>query len=108
MNTGQSQSTIAWIRDATHGSALIGDVPISQRVRPMADKAKTIRGLAQEVMKDGTGLLRDFVHERPMIVFGVATMAALLIGRFASARTLATAASIGMDVGKLGNLAAPS
>ena len=73
----------------------------------MADKARTIRQLAREVMKDGTGLLRDLVHERPMLVFGVVTTTALLLGRFASARMLATAASIGAEAGKLGNLAAP-
>jgi hypothetical protein len=103
-NMREPQSTIAWVRDATHGTALVGDVPISQRVAPMADKARTIRRLAQEVMKDGTGLLRDLVHERPMLVFGVVTMTALLLGRFASARTLATAASIGVEAGRLGNL----
>jgi hypothetical protein len=106
MNTSEPQSSIAWVRDATHGTALVGDVPISQRVAPMADKTRTIRRLAQEVMKDGTGLLRDLVHERPMLVFGVVTMTALLVGRFASARTLATAVSIGAEAGKVGNLAA--
>jgi hypothetical protein len=103
----EPQSTIAWVRDATHGTALVGDVPIRQRVAPMADKARTIRQLAQELMKDGTGLLRDLVHERPMLVFGVVTTTALLLGRFASARMIATAASIGVEAGKLGNLAAP-
>jgi hypothetical protein len=72
----------------------------------MADKARTIRRLAREVMKDGTGLLRDLVHERPMLVFGVVTMTALLVGRFASPRTVATAVSIGVEAGKVGNLAA--
>jgi len=73
----------------------------------MADKARTIRRLAKEVMKDGTGLLRDLVQERPILVFGVVATTALLLGRFASARILATVASIGVEAGKLGNLAAP-
>jgi hypothetical protein len=107
MNTSESGSTIAWIRDATHGAALVGGVPIGQRVAPLADRARAIRHLAQEVMKDGSGLLRDLVQERPMLVFGVVAMTALLLGRFASARTLATAASIGVEAGKLGNLTAP-
>jgi hypothetical protein len=107
MNTSEPQSTIAWIRDATHGTALVGGLPIGKRVAPLADRARTIRHLAQEVMKDGTGLLRDLVQERPMLVFGVVAMTALLLGRFASARTLATAASIGVEAGKLGNLTAP-
>jgi hypothetical protein len=106
MNT-EPQSTIAWIRNATDGTALVGDRPISHRVAPMADKARTIRRLAKEVMKDGTGLLRDLVQERPILVFGVVATTALLLGRFASARTLATVASIGVEAGKLGNLAAP-
>jgi hypothetical protein len=107
MNTSESQSAIAWIRDATHGTALVGDLPIGQRVALMADRARTIRRLAQEVMKDGTGLLRDLVQERPMLVVSVVAMTALLLGRFASARTLATAASIGVEAGKLANLTAP-
>ena len=106
MNTSESQSTIAWVRDATHGTALLADAPISQRVAPIADKARTIGRLAQEVMEEGTGLLRDLVHERPMLVFGFVAMTALLLGRFASARTLATAASIGVEAGKLGSLVA--
>jgi hypothetical protein len=104
MNMREPQSSIAWVRDATYGTALVGDVPISKRVAPIADKARTIRRLAGEVLKDGTGLLRDLVHERPMLVFGVVTMTALLLGRFASARTLATAATIGVEAAKLGNV----
>ena len=73
----------------------------------MAEKARTIRRLAKEVMKDGTGLLRDLVQERPILVFGVVATTALLLGRFASARALATVASIGVEAGKLGNLAVP-
>jgi hypothetical protein len=107
MNTRESQSTIGWLRDATRGTVVIGGLPIGKRVAPLADRARTIRHLAQEVMKDGTGLLRDLVQERPMLVFGVVAMTALLLGRFASARTLATAASIGVEAGKLGNLTAP-
>jgi len=42
-----------------------------------------------------------------MLVFGVVTTTALLLGRFASARMLATAASIGVEAGKLGNVVAP-
>jgi hypothetical protein len=98
------QSNIAWLRDATHGTARIGDVPIRQRVRPIADKTRTIRRLAREVMNDGTGLLRDLVHERPMLVFGAIAMTAAVLGRFASARTLAAAASLGVEASKLGNL----
>ena len=58
-------------------------------------------------MKEGTSLLRDLVQERPILVFGVVATTALLLGRFASARILATVASIGVEAGKLGNLAAP-
>jgi hypothetical protein len=107
MNTSEPQSTIAWIRDATHGTALVGGLPIGKRVAPLADRARTIRHLSREVMKDGTGLLRDLVHERPILVFSTVAMSALLLGRFASARTLATVASIGVEAGKLGNLAGP-
>ena len=63
--------------------------------------------LAKEVMKEGTSLLRDLVQERPILVFGVVATTALLLGRFASARALATVASIGVEAGKLGNLAVP-
>jgi len=44
---------------------------------------------------------------RPILVFGVVATTALLLGRFASARALATVASIGVEAGKLGNLAVP-
>jgi hypothetical protein len=32
MNTSEPQSTIAWIRDATHGTAVVGGLPIGKRV----------------------------------------------------------------------------
>jgi hypothetical protein len=67
MNTDDSQTTIARIRDAMHGTALVGDLPIRQRVAPMAYTARTIRRLGQEGMNDGTALLRDLAQER----FGV-------------------------------------
>lgn len=104
----EPQSNIEWLRDATHGTALVGDVPIRQRVAPIANKTRTIRRLAGEVMSDGSGLLRDLVHERPMLVLGAIAVTAVLLGRFASARALAAAASLGVEAGKLGNLGTAS
>ena len=51
-----------------------------------------------EVAKEGVALLRDLVHERPIVVFSVVSATALLLARFASARTLGTAAAIGAHV----------
>jgi hypothetical protein len=87
--------------DATRGEALVGDRSLRKRMAPITDNARAIRRLGQEIVADGTGLLRDLVHERPTIVFSVVGVAALLLARFASVRTLTTAATLGAQVGDL-------
>jgi hypothetical protein len=98
----KSQNSIAWIRDAMRGSATVGGTPIRQRVDPMVEKAKGVRRLGQEIATDGLALLRDLIHEQPIIVFGVVGAAAFLLARTASFRTLATAATIGVQGAQLG------
>jgi hypothetical protein len=101
----EPQNSIAWIRDAMRGSATLGGTPIRQRVDPIVEKAKGVRRLGREIAADGLTLLRDLVHERPIIVFSVVGATAFLLARIASFRTLATAATIGIQGAQLGGAA---
>ncbi|MET0168630.1 MAG: hypothetical protein ABW318_27000, partial [Vicinamibacterales bacterium] len=97
----EMQESIGWIQDAARGSATVGGTPIRQRVSPIVEKAQRMKDLGQEIATDGLGLLRDLVHERPMIVFSVVGATAFLLARFASIRGLASAASIGVQAAQL-------
>jgi hypothetical protein len=99
MTSHEPQSSILWIRDAARGVALVGGVPIWQRMDPIVDKARSVRDLGREILTDGTSLLRDLVRERPLIVVGAVGFTAVLLARFASARALTAAATIG-DAGR--------
>jgi hypothetical protein len=68
---------------------------------PMVEKGERIRRLGQEIATEGVGVLRDLIHERPMVVFGVIGATALLLVRFASARALGTAATIGIQAAQM-------
>jgi hypothetical protein len=96
-----TQGGLAWLVDAAQGEALVGDRSLRKRMAPIADNARIIRRLAQEIVADGAGLVRDLVHERPTIVFSIVGVATLLLARFVSVRTLATAATLGAQVGDL-------
>ena len=104
----ESQNSIAWIRDAMRGSATVGGTPIRQRVDPMVEKAKRVRRLGQEIATDSLALLRDLIHEQPIIVFSVLGATAFLLARIASFRALATATTIGVQGAQLGALLAPT
>jgi hypothetical protein len=96
-----NQRTISQISDSIRELTFIGGVPIRDRVAPMVDKGRRINRLGREVAREGVALLRDLVHERPIVVFGVFGATALLLARFASARTLGRAAAIGVQVANL-------
>jgi hypothetical protein len=68
---------------------------------PMVEKGERIRRLGQEIATEGVGVLRDLIHERPMVVFGVIGATELLLVRFASARALGTAATIGIQAAQM-------
>jgi hypothetical protein len=96
-----NRRNISWISDSIRELASVGGLPIRERVAPMVEKSQRIKRLGQEVAKEGVALLRDLVHERPIVVFSVVGATALLLARFASARTLGTAAAIGAHVANL-------
>ena len=73
-----------------------------ERVDPIVEKAKSIRRLGHEIATDGLTLLRDLVHERPIIVFSVVGATAFLLARIVSFRALATVATIGVQGAQLG------
>jgi hypothetical protein len=100
-----SQPNISRISDSIRELTTVGGMPIRDRMAPMVEKTQRINRLGREVASEGVALLRDLVHERPMVVFGVVGAAALLLARFASARTLGRAAAIGVQVA---NLTAPN
>jgi hypothetical protein len=95
------QESISWIRDAMHGSAAIGGSPIRERVAPLVAKGRCITRLGQEIATEGVGILRDLVHERPLVVFSVVGATALLLLRFGSFRALGTAATIGIQAANM-------
>jgi hypothetical protein len=98
----EPQNNIAWIKDAMRGSATLAGTPIRERVDPIVEKAKSIRRLGHEIATDGLTLLRDLVHERPIIVFSVVGATAFLLARIVSFRALATVATIGVQGAQLG------
>jgi hypothetical protein len=83
------------------GLTSVGGMPIGERVAPMVEKSQRINRLGREVGKEAVALLRDLVHERPLVVFGVVGATALLLARFASARTLGRAAAIGVQMANM-------
>jgi hypothetical protein len=96
---------VSWFRDTIEEMATVGGTPIRERLAPMVEKGQHMRRLGQDIASEGVGLLRDLIHERPIIVFSVVAAASLLLARFASPRALVTAASIGVQAA---NLAADS
>jgi hypothetical protein len=98
-------ANVSWFRDTIEEMTTVGGKPIRERLAPMVEKGQHMKRLGQDIASEGVGLLRDLVHERPIIVFSVVAATGLLLARFASARGLATAASIGVQAA---NLAADS
>jgi hypothetical protein len=97
----KSYGNISWIQDVMRGSATVGGQPIRERVAPMVEKGERITRLGRELATESVGLLRDLVQERPMLVFGVMSATALLLARFASARALGTAATVGLQAARM-------